>query len=489
MRFITRQDLRAGILIMAVGLLLACAAPTRQDAFSNLGEGKPKALGPLKALTLAVVDSENTKTVPYYTAAGKAMTFGSVNTTLIPGIRALLEENFKTVKKLDKLEQAEASSADLVAVIDVYGEAKRYGFGIPDFHWDAKVIFLTPQREQLATARGDSRKRSVAGGIIGLGGLLPTQMAATAVVNRAAEKEALERLTAEFDSGVRPQLIKYASAGRAPGPAAAPARAFSSDVDLPTYKAGSDENKFAVVVGVEKYKGLPAATYAERDAAAVYAHLLALGYPEKNIKYLTALDATKASIQKNVETWLARVVHADSSVFFYFSGHGAPDPVSGKAYLVPWDGDPQYLDETAYPIKRLYETLEGLKAKTILVALDSCFSGTGGRSVLAKGTRPLVSKIDVGSPLGGGGATIALTASASNQISGSLDEQGHGLFTYYLLKGLNGAARGADGRITVNGLFSYLKPAIEREAARENRDQTPQLLRDGGAELKDPLLR
>lgn len=485
---ITRRDAQAALHIVLAAAFAACA-PTRHDPFSSLGEVKPKTLGPLKALTVAVVDSENTKTVPYYTAGGKVLTFGTVNSTLIPGIRSLLEDNFKAVKRLGKLDEAEASQADLIAVIDVYGEAKRYGFGIPDFHWDARVLFLTPQREQLAQAHGESRKRSVVGGIIGMGGLLPTQMASTAVVNHAAEKEALDRLTVEFESAVRPRLIKFAQADRAPGGAASAARAIVSDVDKPTYKIEPDQNKFAVVVGVEKYKGLPEARYAERDSAAVYAHLLALGYPEKNVKYLTALDATRSSLQKNLETWLGRVAHEDSSVFFYFSGHGAPDPVSGKAYLVPWDGDPQYLEETAYPIKRLYETLNGLKAKSIIVALDSCFSGIGGRSVLPKGTRPLVSKIDIGTQLGGGGTTIALTASAGNQISGSIDEQGHGLFTYYLLKGLNGGAQGSDGRVTVTGLYRYLKPAIEQEAARENRDQTPLLLRDAGAELEDPLLR
>ena len=67
----------------------------------------------------------------------------------------------------------------------------------------------------------------------------------------------------------------------------------------------------------------------------------------------------------------------------YLSGHGAPDPKSGAAYIVPWDGDPNFLETTAYPVSRLYQKLGALKAREIVVALDSCFSGAN----LARGRR------------------------------------------------------------------------------------------------------
>jgi len=478
------------VLVLALSAGLGACAPTRQETLANLGEVKPQSLGPLKALVVVEIYSENTKTIGRYASAGKAMTFGTANTTLIPGMHRLLEDTFKSVIKANKLEQAQASGADVIAVIDVFGVAKRYGFGIPDFRWEGKLLFLKPTGEEIAAVHGKSHKRSVAGGIIGLGGLLPTSMVTTAVTNHATEKEALDLLVADFEATGRAKLARFAQARSASGAPAVARRSFESDVDTPNYKLEADPRKFALVVGVEKYKALPEALYAERDAAAAYAHLLALGYPERNIKYLSGPDATNSGLQKNLETWLARVTKADSSVFFYFSGHGAPDPETGKAYLVPWDGDPQYLKETAYPVQKLYEVLGSLKAGSVVVALDSCFSGTGGRSVLPKGVRPLVSKIDVGTPLNHGqGAMVALTASAGNQISGTLDEQGHGLFTYYLLKGLNGAAPSRGGRVTAGSLYEYLKPAVEEEAARENRNQTPQLMRSAQDKLTDPALR
>lgn len=68
-----------------------------------------------------------------------------------------------------------------------------------------------------------------------------------------------------------------------------------------------------------------------------------------------------------------------------------------------------------------------------------------------------------------------LTASESNQITSTLNKKGHGLFTYYLLKGLNGAAKDSSGKVTLKGLYDYLTPKVQDEAGRQNRDQTPTL--------------
>jgi uncharacterized caspase-like protein len=133
---------------------------------------------------------------------------------------------------------------------------------------------------------------------------------------------------------------------------------------------------------------------------------------------------------------------------------------------VPYDGDPTYIDQTGYAVDRLYAQLAKLPAKSVTVAMDSCFSGAGGRSVLAKGARPLVS-VAVGGALPA--KLTVLSASAGDQISNSYQEKGHGLFTYFLLKGLK--ERGPD----MKGVFEYLKPEVARTARRElNSDQDPQ---------------
>jgi uncharacterized caspase-like protein len=120
----------------------------------------------------------------------------------------------------------------------------------------------------------------------------------------------------------------------------------------------------------------------------------------------------------------------------------------------------------------LYEKLGALKAKRVIVALDSCFSGAGGRSVLAKGARPLVAKVDLGNR--DSDKVTTLTASGADQISGTIEAEGHGAFTYFLLKGLNGAAADDGGHVTLAALFKYLKPKVQDEAHRHEREQTPQ---------------
>jgi len=263
------------------------------------------------------------------------------------------------------------------------------------------------------------------------------------------------------------------------------APAYSSDVDSPTYRVAPSSDSFALVIGVENYASLPKAEFAARDAQAVRAHLESLGYPPRNTIVLTDSQAARSSVQKYVETWLPKVVGAGSRVFVYFAGHGAPDPETGQTYLLPWDGDPKFLADTGYPLKQLYAKLDALPAKRVIVALDACFSGAGGRSVLPTGARPLVTKVDTAK--GAAGRLVVFSAAAADEITGTAPGQGHGLFTYYFLKGLNGAAPPEGGAVTVQQLYDYLAPNVEDAARRDNRDQTPQLLVPPEGQRRAPI--
>lgn len=174
---------------------------------------------------------------------------------------------------------------------------------------------------------------------------------------------------------------------------------------------------------------------------------------------------------KYLESWLPKNVKPESRVYFYFSGHGAPDPATGQAYLMPWDGDAGFLKDTAYPVRRLYQKLDELKAKEIVVALDACFSGAGGRSVLPEGARPLVTKVVQEAPADS--RLTLFTAAGGSEITATLPEQGHGMFTYFFLKGLAGAASDARGAVPARALYDYLKPKVQDGARRQNREQTP----------------
>lgn len=281
---------------------------------------------------------------------------------------------------------------------------------------------------------------------------------------------------------VREGVGVEASARAPSAPAPAAPKAPVSDIDAPARRGPERPDDFALVIGIEEYQSLPRADYAVRDAQAVRRHLAALGVPERNIVSLEGAAATGGKLKSYLEQWLPRNVKPDSTVFVYYSGHGAPEPAFGDAYLVPWDGDPMFLATTALPLKQFYADLAKLKAKRVVVALDACFSGAGGRSVLAKGARPLVVKVDDAVPASD--RLTVLAAASGSEITGSLDGQAHGLFTYYFLKGLSGDAKNAAGTVTPKSLYEYLKPRVQDEARRQNREQTPTFF---GASADQPL--
>ncbi len=247
------------------------------------------------------------------------------------------------------------------------------------------------------------------------------------------------------------------------------ASAVQSDIDKPFFSTASKimgANDYAIIIGIEGYSSLPKSDYSYDDAKMVKDYLKALGVKERNIELLTDEKATLSGIMKSIEAWLPNKLKKGGKVFVYYSGHGAPNPVTGEAFIVPYDGDPNYLNITGYPLKRLYEKLGRLQASEVIVVLDSCFSGAGGRSVLAKGARPLVitSQSSV-LPQN----LVVLAATQGAQISTSSQEKGHGIFTYYFLKALK------DGKKSVSEIYEHIKPYVEDDAQSINVQQSPSI--------------
>ena len=258
--------------------------------------------------------------------------------------------------------------------------------------------------------------------------------------------------------------------------------AVKSDIDEPpSLRVQKNQSAYAIVIGIEDYRQkLPKADFATQDARLVAEYLIkAMGYSEENVITLLNDHASNVDLVKYFEKWLSNNVEKGSTVFIYFSGHGAPNPRTGDAYLVPYDGDPSFIDQTGYSLKRMYYALGKLPAKEIIVALDSCFSGAGGRSVLAKGARPLVMNLQ--SDMAISKNMKVLAASSGDQISSTYDEKGHGLFTYFMLKGIkNEDVLNSDGSLRMGDLYGYLKPQVESIARkRYNNEQTPQLIGGG----------
>lgn len=249
--------------------------------------------------------------------------------------------------------------------------------------------------------------------------------------------------------------------------------------DIPLKVKGYDRKEaVALVVGIGKYreKAIPEVKYAARDAEVIARYLENVGgISRTNIKVLTDEKATKSDLEAYIGDWLPRRTTSASTVFIYYAGHGTPGPQGSEAFVVPYEGHPDFPSQL-YPLQKMYDALNKLPAKEVIVMLDSCFSGAKGRSITGEGTRPV--SISIENPVLAGGKVMVIAASTGGQMSSDYDKVRHGLFTYYLLRGMRGeAAKTSDGTVHLGGLYEFIKKNVEETASLEmNRDQTPVLL-------------
>lgn len=247
--------------------------------------------------------------------------------------------------------------------------------------------------------------------------------------------------------------------------------------EIPQNSLTKLENGLCVIFGIEDYKYAPKATFANRDAAIFHEYVKSVfGIPERNIYIRTNEGATKGEFDKVFaeKGWLAkRVEKGKSDIIFYFSGHGAPDIETKKPYLIPCDIDPNYAS-TAFPLDEIYENLSGLGAGSVTIFLDACFSGQSKEEImLLADAKPLI-PVEIEEP---SGDITVFMASTGEQIASVHREKKHGLFTYYLLKGLQGYGDlNGDKDIRVRELSDYLKENVSKDAGFMDREQVPQLL-------------
>ena len=260
-------------------------------------------------------------------------------------------------------------------------------------------------------------------------------------------------------------------------PATPPSLLDVVELDLPS-AAEPNPDAIAVIIGVERYGALPSARFAARDAQLFRRYATsAFGVTDdRNHVYLrTDADATGNEFRKlfGDDGWLARRVRPTSDLYVYFSGHGAPDIKTRTPYLLPTDADAAYPKETGYALNVLYQQLARLNARTVTVFLDACFTGaTRTSGTLFNGARPIVISVEHPALLKDNFAVIA--ASGSDQIASDYPAKRHGLFTYYALLGLHGAADADSNRtITVGELEQYLSKTVPTSAASLDREQTP----------------
>jgi uncharacterized caspase-like protein len=217
--------------------------------------------------------------------------------------------------------------------------------------------------------------------------------------------------------------------------------------------------------------GIPSLKYADKDAEALANFLRRPeggGYDSDHLRLLLNKDATLANVKDALINFLNQAIDMDL-VFIYFAGHGAPEPARPQnIYLLTSDSDPTALGTTAFPMWDIQTVLARyINAKRVIVFSDACHSGNISVNFATRGVgvseQNLVNQYltDLSKSKEG---VIVFTASASGEVSQEFPEMAHGVFTYYLLEGLEGKADyNNDYTVTINELMQYVEEQVKRK--------------------------
>ena len=245
----------------------------------------------------------------------------------------------------------------------------------------------------------------------------------------------------------------------------------SSSPGAPEAKHSFYRESWAVIIGINDYQRWPKLRYAVNDANGIEEVLTGkFGFKKENIRKLLDGDATRQRIMQVLGDELSdgNKVQREDRVFFFFAGHGTTRTFEdGRqvGFIVPVDADQTNYVSTAISMAQIREASDMIPAKHVYFVMDSCYSGLAlsrgsgayekDRSYLDEITRRTARQI--------------LTAGGANQQVADDGPNGHSVFTWALLQGLQGQADlDGNGVITASELGAYVSPIVAKFA-----NQTP----------------
>jgi tetratricopeptide (TPR) repeat protein len=259
-------------------------------------------------------------------------------------------------------------------------------------------------------------------------------------------------------------------------------QALADQAAAKTAAAVAGGTTYALLIGISKYeKPDLSLQFAERDAS-VFADFLksprAGGLNVNNVLLLTDDKATTAAVRLGFQDFLKRRATKADTVIILVAGHGTVD---GKdAYILTYDSDPQDLKSTALPMAELQSLFEEQLTKVgrVLLFVDVCKAGTIGtiQNNTVNATVENFKNLD--------GELLGIMGSRRKELSREGPEfgGGHGAFSYYVLKGMEGAAdENGDGVVTGEELIRYVTTQVPRATGEK---QHPQDISPGTVDIK-----
>jgi WD40 repeat protein len=238
--------------------------------------------------------------------------------------------------------------------------------------------------------------------------------------------------------------------------------------DVPTAEIFSDgvtksSTCYVLAVGINEYKNSKMTlNYARPDAESFTQVMNKKGTGLfKNIEVHTLFDheASRVNILKKLDELSGKMQQEDVFIFFY-AGHGSM--VENQFYFIPSESirlyDQSSLQREAIEASVLQDKFKTMKALKQLIIMDACQSGASVELLATRGAAEEKAIAQLSRSAG-----IHVMASAgSEQFAAEFKELGHGLFTYLLIKALQGDADGApkDGKVTIYELKSFLDDQV-----------------------------
>jgi uncharacterized caspase-like protein len=228
-----------------------------------------------------------------------------------------------------------------------------------------------------------------------------------------------------------------------------------------------------LIIGVGKYMdpNITPLNYVENDARELYRvltnHRTGIFKPE-NVTILLNQEATEREIRFKFDDIAAKAKKEDLLLMFY-AGHGFTDP-SGDTFWLTFDTvyglSGNRIQSSAFSNLILGEKISKIKAKTLISFIDACYSS--GMVDISTAVRGLEADLRAGKDY------VIITSSQANQRSMESPSLKHGLFSYFLVKGLSGEADlNRDGIVNIEELWDFVKPLVSENAIKRGGEQDP----------------
>lgn len=241
------------------------------------------------------------------------------------------------------------------------------------------------------------------------------------------------------------------------------------DVNIPQSTKLKSSNTFVVIIANEDYQRVSDVTFAANDGKLFAEYCTkALGLPQNHVMLYT--DATLGNMLGAVNRMkeIGEAYSGKANIIFYYAGHGIPDETSKDAYLLPVDGDGSSV-RTCYKQSELFAELASIKANSVVVLMDACFSGAQRGDGMLMAARGVAIKAKKSNPLGN---MVVFSAAQGDETAYPYKEQRHGMFTYYLLKKL----QETKGEATLGEISDYVTSEVRKQSIVINgKMQTPTL--------------